>query len=109
MNTSTMIDCGTVGRQVAQRLRGALADGRLPAGDRLTVAGALPGWLHQRSAVRRATTTTRPERLPQSLAELRCLADALIRRDTRASQRLAIAHLRAAEAAALPMLQREIS
>ena len=103
MNTSTRIDCGTVGRKVAQRLREALADGRLPVGDRLTVVGALPGWLHQRSAPRRTATMTRPERLPQSLA------DALTRLDARASQRLAIAHLRAAEAAALSTLQREIS
>lgn len=69
------------------------------------VVGELLGRLHQRIAVLRATSMARPERLPQSLAELRGLVDALARRDAPAAERLAIAHIRAAEAAALPMLQ----
>lgn len=69
------------------------------------VVGELLGRLHQRIAVLRATSMARPERVPQSLAELRGLADALARRDAPAAERLAIAHIRAAEAAALPMLQ----
>lgn len=79
--------------------------GALVRGCGNAVVGELLGRLHQRIAVLRATSMARPERLPQSLAELRGLVDALARRDAPAAERLAIAHIRAAEAAALPMLQ----
>ena len=69
------------------------------------VVGELLDRLHRRVASLRATSMSRPERLPRSLQELRALADALARRDARAAERLAIAHIRAAEAAALPVLQ----
>lgn len=36
MNTSMRVERSTVGRQVADRLREAVSDGRLPAGERLT-------------------------------------------------------------------------
>lgn len=71
------------------------------------VVGELLGRLHRRVAALRATSMSRPERLPESLKELRALADALARRDARAAERLAVAHIRAAEAAALPMLQQQ--
>lgn len=71
------------------------------------LVGEMLGRLHRRVMVLRATSMSRPERLPASLRELRALADALARRDARAAERLAIAHIRAAEAAALPMLQED--
>lgn len=71
------------------------------------LVGELLGRLHRRVMVLRATSMSRPERLPASLRELRALADALIGRDARAAERLAIAHIRATEAAALPMLQED--
>ena len=49
--------------------------------------------------------TPRVADLTQPDALTRALADALARRDARAAERLAIAHIRAAEAAALPVLQ----
>ena len=81
--------------------------GALVRGCGNAVVGELLGRLHQRIAVLRATSMARPERLPQSLAELRGLADALARRDSPTAERLAIAHIRAAEAAALPMLKEQ--
>ena len=71
------------------------------------VVGELLGRLHRRVAALRAASMAQPERRPASIAELRALADALARRDEQAAERLAIAHIGAAEAAALPMLQED--
>lgn len=81
--------------------------GALVRGCGNALVGEMLERLHRRVAALRATSMSRPERLPESLKELRALADALAKRDARAAERLAVAHIRAAEAAALPMLQED--
>ena len=79
--------------------------GALVRGCGNAVVGEMLERLHRRVAALRATSMSRPERLPESMKELRALADALAGRDARAAERLAVAHIRPAELAALPMLE----
>ena len=81
--------------------------GALVRGCGNAVVGEMLERLHRRVAARRATRMRRPERLRESLTQRRARAPARAGRDARAAERLAVAHIRAAEAAALPMLQED--